>query len=238
MKIYLASKSPRRRELLTQMGVAFDLLLIDTPEIIAPNETAEMYSMRVTKEKLDAAKIKIIHDQLTPMPVLCADTEVILDGKILGKPRDRQDAYLMLKSLSNRSHEVITSVGVTYLDYQNIVIEKTTVTFAPLSDTDVNHYLATGDYKDKSGSYGIQSYIGQFICKIDGCFYSVMGLPLNAVRAADYDDWSSINDSGLSGVNGDILVWNPVIADAFELSSMGIRVNTTTLKHQLELTGH
>ena len=182
MKIYLASKSPRRRELLTQMGVTFDLLLIDTPEIIASNETAEMYSMRVTKEKLDAAKIKIIQENLTQMPVLCADTEVILDGKIFGKPRDRQDAYLMLKSLSNRSHEVITSVGVTYLDYQNIVMEKTVVTFAPLSDTDINHYLSTGDYKDKSGSYGIQSYIGQFIHKIDGCFYSVMGLPLNTVR--------------------------------------------------------
>ena len=112
MKIYLASKSPRRRELLTQMGVTFDLLLIDTPEIIAPNETAEMYSKRVTKEKLDAAKVKIIEDHLTPMPVLCADTEVILDEKILGKPRNRQEAYHMLKSLSNRSHQVITSVGV------------------------------------------------------------------------------------------------------------------------------
>ena len=182
MKIYLASKSPRRRELLKQMGVAFDLLLIDTPEIIAPNETAEMYSMRVTKEKLDAAKVKIIEDHLTPMPVLCADTEVILDEKILGKPRNRQEAYHMLKSLSGRSHQVITSVGVTHFDYQNIVMEKTTVTFAPLSDTDINHYLATGDYKDKSGSYGIQSYIGQFIRKVDGCFYSVMGLPLNTVR--------------------------------------------------------
>lgn len=182
MKIYLASKSPRRKELLTQMGVEFDLLLIDTPEIIAPNETPDMYSQRVTKEKLEAAKIKIIQDHLTPMPVLCADTEVILDGNILGKPSNHQSAFHMLKSLSGRSHQVITSVGVTYLDYQKIVIEKTTVTFAPLSDTDINHYLSMGDYGDKSGSYGIQSYIGQFICNINGCFYSVMGLPLNAVR--------------------------------------------------------
>lgn len=182
MKIYLASKSPRRRELLTQMGIQFDLLPVDTPEIIALGETAEVYSTRVTKEKLEAAKIKIIQDHLTPMPVLCADTEVILDGKILGKPCNRQEAYHMLKSLSDRSHQVITSVGVTHFDYQNIVMEKTTVTFASLSDTDINYYLATGDYKDKSGSYGIQSYIGQFIRKIDGCFYSVMGLPLNTVR--------------------------------------------------------
>lgn len=110
MKIYLASKSPRRRELLAQMGVEFDLLLVDTPEVIAPNETAEMYSMRVTKEKLDAANAKIMRDHLTVMPVLCADTEVVLDGKIMGKPRDRQDAYNMLKSYSGRSHQVITSV--------------------------------------------------------------------------------------------------------------------------------
>ena len=89
MKIYLASKSPRRRELLTQMGVVFDLLLVYTPEIIAPDETAERYSMRVTKEKLDAAKAKILQDQATVLPVLCADTEVVLDGQILGGGQSR-----------------------------------------------------------------------------------------------------------------------------------------------------
>lgn len=103
-------------------------------------------------------------------------------GKVLGKPRDYQDAYTMLKSYSGRSHQVITSTGITYFDYQKIVTNKTTVTFAHLSDSDIHHYLATGDYKDKAGSYGIQSYIGQFIRNIDGCFYSVMGLPLNTVR--------------------------------------------------------
>lgn len=182
MKIYLASKSPRRKELLTQMGVVFDLLFVDTPEIIAPDETAERYSMRVTKEKLDAAWEKVMQDQLTIFPVLCADTEVVLDGKILGKPQSSIDAFKMLKSYSGRSHEVITSVGITYFDYQKIVMQKTKVTFAKMSDADINHYLATGNYKDKSGSYGIQSYIGQFISRIDGCFYSVMGLPLNTVR--------------------------------------------------------
>jgi len=182
MKIYLASKSPRRRELLTQMGVVFDLLLFDTPEIIAPNETAESYSMRVTEKKLVAAKAKIMRDKLTVLPVLCADTEVVLDGKILGKPQSSIDAFKMIRSYSGRSHEVITSVGITYFDYQQIVMHKTTVTFADMSDADINHYLATDNYKDKSGSYGIQSYIGQFISRIEGCFYSVMGLPLNTVR--------------------------------------------------------
>lgn len=182
LKIYLASKSPRRRELLTQMGIPFELLLVDTPEIIAPEETAEQYSMRVTKEKLDAAWEKITQDQLIILPVLCADTEVVLNGKILGKSQNDDDAFKMLKSYSGRSHEVITSVGLSYFDYQKIVMHKTTVTFADMSDADIKHYISTGDYKGKSGSYGIQSYIGQFIRHIDGCFYSVMGLPLNTVR--------------------------------------------------------
>jgi len=182
MKIYLASKSPRRRELLTQMGVEFDLLLVDTPEILFPNETVDSYSLRVTSEKLEAATAKIREDKLTIMPVLCADTEVVLSGTILGKPRNREEAYQMLKSYSGQSHEVITSVGLAYLDYQKVVLQKTTVTFAQMTDAQINHYLDTGDYQDKSGSYGIQSYIGQFISRIDGCFYSVMGLPLNTVR--------------------------------------------------------
>lgn len=182
MKIYLASKSPRRRELLTQMDVKFDLLLVDTPEIIAPNETPDIYSIRVTKEKLDAAWAKITQDALSVMPVLCADTEVVLDEQILGKPQDKQDAFNMLKSYSGRSHLVITSVGITWFDYQKVVLQKTIVTFSSMSDADISTYLETDNYKDKSGSYGIQSYIGQFIRHIDGCFYSVMGLPLNTVR--------------------------------------------------------
>lgn len=182
MKIYLASKSPRRRELLTQMGVAFELLQVDTPEIMAPGETPEIYSTRVTREKLVAANHMIMEARLEVLPVLCADTEVVLDGKILGKPRNREEAFAMLKSYAGRSHQVITSVGVAWTDYQTIRVQKTTVTFANMTDAEINHYLESGDYRDKSGSYGIQSYIGQFICHIDGCFYSVMGLPLNTVR--------------------------------------------------------
>lgn len=182
MKIYLASKSPRRRELLAQMGVDFEMLLVDAPEIIAPYETPEMYSKRITEEKLEAAWGKMINEQLAIMPVLCADTEVVLDNVILGKPRDYDDAFNMLKSYSGRSHQVITSVGVKYYDHQIVAMNTTIVTFATLSDEDIHCYLETGDYKDKSGSYGIQSYIGQFISKVEGCFYSVMGLPLNTTR--------------------------------------------------------
>lgn len=182
MKIYLASKSPRRRELLAQMEVPFALLIVDTPEIVKPYETPKAYSMRITEEKLVAAWDKIINDKLPLMPVLCADTEVILDGQILGKPKDAEDAFAMLKSYSGRTHQVLTSVGLKYHDYQKTVMSETLVTFAQMSDEAIRHYIAIGDYKDKSGSYGIQSYIGQFICKLEGCFYSVMGLPLNNVR--------------------------------------------------------
>lgn len=182
MKIYLASKSARRKELLQQMGIEFEFLLMDVPEERAPNETPEMYSKRITAEKLNAAWDKMIKDKLPVLPILCADTEVVLDQQILGKPQDYQHAFSMLKSYSGRSHQVITSVGVKYFKYQKIAMNTTTVYFAPMSDAEIHHYLETGDYKDKAGGYGIQSSIGQFIYKIEGCFYSVMGLPLNTVR--------------------------------------------------------
>lgn len=182
MKIYLASKSPRRQELLQQMQIPFELLLIDTPEIVQPHEKPEEYSQRITTEKLQASWQKIEKDNLLCLPVLCADTEVVLDGQILGKPLNADHAFQMLKGYSNRTHQVITSVGLIYDDYQTIKMNTTLVTFAELKDEDIEHYLTTDNYKDKSGSYGIQSYIGQFISRIEGCFYSVMGLPLNTVR--------------------------------------------------------
>lgn len=182
MNIYLASKSPRRKELLAMMGVDFEVLVVDIPELIAPNESPEHYSMRVTQEKCEAAWDKVIQDAMPPMPVLCADTEVVLDGKVLGKPANYQEAFQMLKGYSGREHHVITSVGVKYFDYQKIRMDITKVVFATLSDEVIHHYLKQGDYQDKAGSYGIQSYIGQFISRIEGCFYSVMGLPLHTLR--------------------------------------------------------
>lgn len=182
MKIYLASKSPRRRELLQQMEVPFETLFIDTPEVIKPNETAFSYSKRITNEKLTAAWEFILANQLQIMPILCADTEVILDNVILGKPMNAEDAFTMIKSYSNKTHEVLTSVGLKFYEYQDIKINKTLVTFANIPDEEIRHYLASNNYQDKSGGYGIQSYIGQFIASINGCFYSVMGLPLNTTR--------------------------------------------------------
>lgn len=182
MTIYLASKSPRRKELLEQMEIPFELLLVDTPEIVKPNEEPEDYSRRIVQEKMHAAWHKIQNEQFTPLPTLCADTEVILNGVILGKPRDAEDAFNMISQYSGQTHQVLTSVGVIYDDFEQIRVNTTQVTFAKMNEEDIRHYLASGNYKDKSGAYGIQSYIGQFISHINGCFYSVMGLPLNTVR--------------------------------------------------------
>lgn len=182
MKIYLASKSPRRKELLEQIEVSFEVLSVETPERVQPNETPEAYSKRITEEKLFAAWEKIVAMHMTPRPILCADTEVVVDNIILGKPHDEEDALRMLRLYSGRTHQVITSVGILYEEYQAMRMDTTWVTFAKMTDEEIRHYLAQGNYKDKSGGYGIQSYIGQFISRIDGCFYSVMGLPLNTVR--------------------------------------------------------
>jgi septum formation protein len=182
MKIYLASKSSRRKELLQQVEIPFELLSLDTPEIVKPNESPEDYSKRITQEKLHAAWQKIINENLSVLPTLCADTEVVLDNRIVGKPQDENDAFNMLRQYSGKSHRVITSVGLIYHDYEKIYMNTTWVTFAQMTDKDIQEYLTSGNYKDKAGAYGIQSYIGQFISRIDGCFYSVMGLPLNTVR--------------------------------------------------------
>lgn len=189
MNIYLASKSPRRQELLQQMEIPYTLLLLDTPELTIPGESPHDYSMRVTQEKLIASWDYVVQKGGALKPILCADTEVIVNDSILGKPRDREDAFAMLKGYSGRRHEVITSVGLIYQTYQKIVMSTTYVTFSLLTDVEINHYLDSNTYQDKAGAYGIQSYIGQFISRIEGCFYSVMGLPLSRVREL-LDDFS------------------------------------------------
>lgn len=181
-KIYLASKSPRRQELLTLMRVPFDVLLIDVPEEVRDNETPEDYSRRVTLDKLHEAWKYLSESRLELRPILTADTEVIVDAKIYGKPNDEAHAFEMLKSLSGRTHEVMTSVGVQYKAFEKVLVNRTKVTFANLSDEDIKTYLSCEKYLDKAGAYGIQSSIGQFIKNINGCFFSVMGLPLNDVR--------------------------------------------------------
>jgi septum formation protein len=187
MKIYLASKSPRRQELLSLMGIEYELLITEIPEVVGEHESPHDYSMRITSEKSLASYQKMIEQDLTVRPILCADTEVVLDSIIYGKPRDYQHAFEMLKSYSGRSHQVITCVGLQYHNFQKFTLVETCVSFARMTDSDIHSYLALKDYQDKAGGYAIQSNIAQFISGIQGCFYSVMGLPLNAVRELMHD---------------------------------------------------
>lgn len=181
-KIYLASKSPRRRELLAQIGVDFELLLIDIPEEVDKNENYLDYSRRICMEKAVAAWQFMLENDLPNYPILTADTEVIYKNEVLGKPENYDAAFAMWRKFAGDEHLVLTTITLKYFDFERTVTSQSRVFFDQLTDDEIHAYLATGDYKDKSGSYGIQSFAGQYIQKIDGCFYSIMGLPLNAVR--------------------------------------------------------
>lgn len=182
-KIYLASKSPRRQELLTLMGINFALIAIDIPEQAGPSEGFRDYSQRICCHKALAGWEQLIAQQQELLPVLSADTEVVVDGVVFGKPTDYADAWRMWQLLAARRHLVITSISLKYRGFHKTVSCESWVYFDQVNDAAIHAYLATGDYKDKAGAYAIQSFAGQFIQKIDGCFYSIMGLPLNAVRS-------------------------------------------------------
>lgn len=183
--IYLASKSPRRRELLKQIGIHFELLLIreqaprvDVDEVPMPNETAHAYVERVCKLKADAALGVMRQRRLTPRPVLTADTTVALDGQIFGKPVDQADARRMLSLLSGESHQVLTAVAVAVGNEVKQVLTTSFVTFAKLSEDDIKRYIETGEPMDKAGAYAVQGLAAKFIVKLSGSYSGVMGLPL------------------------------------------------------------
>ena len=183
-KLYLEKKSPRRSELLKQIGIDFEIIAIDIPEEVQANENYRNYSKRICEEKSTAASTYIKAHNLVELPVLTADTEVIIHDEILGKAANYNEAFKMWKKLINNKHLVITTITLSYQDFIYTASSESLVYFDEVSDKEIHNYLATGDYKDKSGSYGIQSYAGQFIQRIDGCFYSIMGLPLNKLRLA------------------------------------------------------
>ena len=185
-KIYLASKSPRRRELLRQIGVEFELLLLrdQTPrgpevtEHVIPGEQAIDYVARVTREKAACARQTMLLRKLPFRPVLAADTTVVLDGKILGKPADPAEAFDMLKSLSGRTHQVLTSVVVQHEENIWQTTQSSDVAFGLLSDATIRAYCATQEPYDKAGGYAIQGMAGLFIEQIAGSYSGIMGLPL------------------------------------------------------------
>jgi septum formation protein len=176
IKITLASKSPRRRKLLKQLNLKFKSIAVDTPEKVRKNEKPFLTVKRISLEKLSKAK-SLIKDGV----IITADTIVVLDNKVLGKPRDQQDAFRILKKLSGRTHTVYTGYSIfNWLNKKQLTeFEKTDVTFRLLSDDEILEYIKGGSPMDKAGAYGIQDDFGAvFIKKINGCYYNVVGLPL------------------------------------------------------------
>ena len=182
--IYLASQSPRRQQLLTQIGVSFELLLprdthaAEELETALPGELPPAYVKRVTMLKLQAAKAQMQQDQLTPRPVLCADTTVALNDLILGKPLDEEDAIRMLSVLSGQTHHVYTAVALSAGKRQWCSVQRSKVTFDTLSPSDISSYVKTGEPMGKAGAYAIQGRAAVFIKRIQGSHSGIMGLPV------------------------------------------------------------
>jgi septum formation protein len=186
-RIYLASKSPRRRELLKQLGVQFEMLLFreqagrgpDVNEDPLANETPRTYVERVARMKADVGWARLAQRSLRRQPVLAADTTVSIDGRILGKPADRDAAVEMLRALSGREHEVITTVAVQLDTRVESATSVSIVRFAQLAERDILAYVASGEPMDKAGAYGIQGLAQAFIPEIRGSYSGVVGLPLH-----------------------------------------------------------
>lgn len=185
-KIYLASKSPRRRELLRQIGVEFELLMLrEDPsrgpvvsEEVIPGEDALTYVQRVTREKAEMA-VRAMHWRRLPLrPILTADTSVTIDGDILGKPADREQAREMITRLSGRTHQVVTSVVLAVEGELLQATQVSSVTFASLSAGQIHSYCLGSEPYDKAGGYGIQGHAAAFIAEMQGSYSSIMGLPL------------------------------------------------------------
>lgn len=185
-KIYLASKSPRRRELLRQVGVEFELLSlrcdpargVDVCEDALPGEDPLAYVERVARAKGEFGW-KVLHEREQPLrPVMSADTTVTIDGLILGKPADADEASAMLERLSGRTHQVLTSVALHYTGFSEQITQVSNVRFAALSREAIAAYCATAEPYDKAGAYGIQGLAALFIEHIEGSHSGIMGLPL------------------------------------------------------------
>jgi septum formation protein len=182
--IYLASQSPRRRQLLDQLGVRHELLLpgededAEALEALRPGELPRDYVQRVTGAKLDAAVLRWAHRGLPPAPILCADTTVALGPRILGKPADDAEARATLHALSGQTHEVLTAIALWNGRLARHALCVSTVRFAALPDTVIHDYVASGEPRGKAGAYAIQSSLAGWIARIEGSHSAIMGLPL------------------------------------------------------------
>jgi septum formation protein len=182
--VYLASQSPRRRQLLEQIGIQYELLLAspeedsEALETVMSGELPLTYVKRVTQLKLDAAVSRMKQRGLPNAPILCADTTVALGRHILGKPEDAKDALRMLKMLSGQTHRVLTAVAVASNRRRAICVSISQVTFAPMKLSEMKSYVASGEPMGKAGAYGIQGLAASYISEIKGSYSSIMGLPL------------------------------------------------------------
>ena len=182
--IYLASQSPRRRQLPEQLGVSYQLLLpegdedAEALEQVLPNEAPAVYVQRVTQLKLDAALQRLHRRSLPAAPVLCSDTTVALGRVILGKPAEAADATAMLAQLAGRTHRVLTAVAVGLGSQREQVLSRSQVRFAPMVADEIEAYVGTGEPMGKAGAYGVQGRAAAFIAHISGSYSGIMGLPL------------------------------------------------------------
>lgn len=184
--IYLASRSPRRRELLSQIGVRYQLLLfrsrpqeaVEVDETPLNDEAPAAYVERIARAKAEAGWTRMLQRGLPHAPVLAADTAVALSGHILGKPANREQAAEMLAALSGKAHEVVTAIALKSAEQLQSALSVSEVRFKPLTSEEIKHYVASGEADDKAGAYAIQGRAARFIIELRGSYSGVMGLPL------------------------------------------------------------
>ena len=175
--LHLASQSPRRRELLARLGLDFGVLDIDIAEHRDAAEAPEEYVRRVAREKAGAGLLQVM--QVQGALVIGADTEVLLDDEVFGKPRDADDAAAMLRRLSGRTHRVLSAVSVVSAGREQQALSESEVTFAELDEAAIDAYVASGEPEGKAGAYAIQGVAEAFITRLSGSYSGVMGLPLH-----------------------------------------------------------
>lgn len=186
MRLYLASRSPRRRELLNQIGIAFDTIVFrggsradsETDETPHAGEDPLVYVERIARAKAEHG-LKIVQERKLPLrPVLSADTTLEFEGEIIGKPLDQADAAAILRRLSGQTHRVLTGVAVNHLGHTEYLLSRSEVRFRQLDDEEIRHYVLSGEPMDKAGAYGIQGRAGLFVEHLAGSYSGVMGLPV------------------------------------------------------------